>query len=766
PAADITGVGVRVNLGAPTALVKNVKYGAATTSGVWDGTLTLAAGTYTIDAQATSSAGTVNSNSLSVTVSATKGDGNLLVRDNAAQLCTDCHSLPTHSSEATGSTYGSWSTSCRDCHTPHATHNVFLVGETITPPPRGASSTTPKAVAFSNTSGTPGNTAARTTATYVNTDNTGPCQVCHTLTLYYRADGSSPGGAGHQTGNRCTDCHQHQSGMAVNCTGCHGLAGRTGAVAGTDPKLPAAPPRDTTGTTVTTARGVGAHQAHLNQNTLRTNPLACADCHPANNAHQGTRDLAWSPLANGTTANVVLTPNFNGTTCASTWCHSAGGTYGGSIPSPAWTAGPSQAACGTCHGAPPPAPHPANPNCNSCHAGYATTGLNTTAKVTHIDGVIQVPAAGSCTACHGTAGRTPVAGLAGTDPNIAVAPPMDTTGSTAADAHMAHINKQSAPVQCLDCHGTLPAPGDPSHPNGTHDVTFAASALANQNGGFATYVAGTCNSTYCHGATLPATAKGSNTAPIWTDVVGCGSCHGAPPGDAIHSAAGAVTTCYRCHNQTVNSSGGIVVNAGLHVNGTVETNVNQNGCEACHGQANRLNANGSAATFFEAAPPTSTTGAASGVAVGVHQVHVNGTRSKNVECQECHLGSTAFEPFSPNPASMWLHADDVVDLAFGPLASQGGALPSYVLGSGAGCAATYCHGNFNGGVGAANVTPNWTASGTLGCTACHGAPPALPHPQVSTCGTCHGTGYSATTVQQVSHIDGTTTGQTFGCSAC
>ena len=40
-------------------------------------------------------------------------------------------------------------------------------------------------------------------------------------------------------------------------------------------------------------------------------------------------DLAWSPLSNGVTANIPLVPNFNGTSCATTWCHSLGGSYGG-----------------------------------------------------------------------------------------------------------------------------------------------------------------------------------------------------------------------------------------------------------------------------------------------------------------------------------------------------------------------------------------------------------------------------------------------------
>ena len=55
---------------------------------------------------------------------------------------------------------------------------------------------------------------------FVNGTNTGPCQVCHTLTKYYRRDGSNPGG-GHIT-TLCLDCHKHPTAFApTGCEGCH-----------------------------------------------------------------------------------------------------------------------------------------------------------------------------------------------------------------------------------------------------------------------------------------------------------------------------------------------------------------------------------------------------------------------------------------------------------------------------------------------------------------------------------------------------------------
>jgi predicted CxxxxCH...CXXCH cytochrome family protein len=77
------------------------------------------------------------------------------------------------------------------------------------------------------------------------------------------------------------------------------------------------------------------------------------------------------------------------------------------------------------------------------------------------------------------------------------------------------------------------------------------------------------------------------------------------------------------------------------------------------------------------------------------------------------------------------------------------------------CSSTYCH-----GTGA----PSWTAVGTLGCTACHAAPPALPHPANATCGNCH-TGYTATTIPNFlpaasTHLDGHPDSASVGCTAC
>ena len=234
----------------------------------------LAAGTYTFKACARNAAGALVSQPVTVTVRAAgTGDGSLLVRDNASQLCSDCHDqnkIKTHSSESTRSAKGTWSTTCRDCHTPHGTRNLYLVKEQIVPPAAGGAYQAVKDVRIATTVGDSNVSGVTSPAqsSFVNTDNSGPCQVCHTRTVnpgntlqrrwqntgnddthYTAAGGTQP----------CTDCHQHQSGFAAGepvgggatCSGCHStlFKGMNGTVAKVSKHgLGSASPTDTAAT--------------------------------------------------------------------------------------------------------------------------------------------------------------------------------------------------------------------------------------------------------------------------------------------------------------------------------------------------------------------------------------------------------------------------------------------------------------------------------------------------------------------------------------
>ena len=219
-------------------LYVNTSYGSTATSGVYEvgpfvsgnsPGLNPATGKYTIRVQATNALGNVWSAPVGLVVTGGTGDGNLLVRDNSSQLCSDCHAVKTHSSEELGNDFGSWYVGCRGCHTPHGTTNASLISTEIQPPAVNKL-LPPSKVQFSKRTGFFSGDAATSPqdASYANTTSvadasrrTGPCQVCHTRTQYYQGTANP---AEHYTGT-CATCHAHTSGFAgTGCTGCHGTA--------------------------------------------------------------------------------------------------------------------------------------------------------------------------------------------------------------------------------------------------------------------------------------------------------------------------------------------------------------------------------------------------------------------------------------------------------------------------------------------------------------------------------------------------------------
>ena len=166
-------------------------------------------------------------------------------------------------------------------------------------------------------------------------------------------------------------------------------------------------------------------------------------------------------------------------------------------------------------------------------------------------------------------------------------------------------------------------------------------------------------------------------------------------------------------------------------------------CTSCHGDAARVAIAGADANL-KSAPPTGTKGetATTTRAVGAHQAHLNkGSVSNPIACTECHVVPTATN-----------HSNGAVGVTFGTLAKTGNKTPTW---SGSTCSASYCHGNFTGGAVAA--APAWTGA-AMTCTSCHGGPPAtgdhMRNDHQVACSTCHGTGYSATTVNKALHVNG------------
>lgn len=104
---------------------------------------------------------------------------------------------------------------------------------------------------------------------YVDGSGGGICEVCHTLTAYYRTDGTSPGGD-HQIGTSCSLCHSHCDEFAPS--------------GGTGP----------------------GHDRHIQANAKGPDPLECSYCHQSSY-------LLGEIVASG----------------ACDTCHSPGGAYNG-----------------------------------------------------------------------------------------------------------------------------------------------------------------------------------------------------------------------------------------------------------------------------------------------------------------------------------------------------------------------------------------------------------------------------------------------------
>jgi predicted CxxxxCH...CXXCH cytochrome family protein len=176
-------------------------------------------------------------------------------------------------------------------------------------------------------------------------------------------------------------------------------------------------------------------------------------------------------------------------------------------------------------------------------------------------------------------------------------------------------------------------------------------------------------------------------------------------------------------------------------------------CQTCHGG---LSGN--------AAPPRATTGETStgALRVGAHQAHLaDSAFRKAVACGECHVVPRTTD-----------HANGVVDVVFGTLATHGGAPAAFAVDGPTGsCSGVYCH----GGSLASNAVkprPTWNAAAPapLGCTSCHGAPPSSHFAGNTDCHACHPATVKADGTIDVAgghHIDGVVDVRNdLACDAC
>ncbi|HTR55821.1 MAG TPA: CxxxxCH/CxxCH domain-containing protein [Kofleriaceae bacterium] len=562
------------------------------------------------------------------------------------------------------------------------------------------------------------------------------------------------------------------------CDSCHGGGGIY------------SPPKDAHGNTATTAPGVGAHAQHMTTTSAWHASINCNECHlvPGSTTDEthldGIDEVYMDPTIQvpgsptGTGGHLQIPGavwNSTAFTCTNTYCHGGGASplTGGGTQTPLWTkVDGTQSQCTSCHGMPPPAPHPVDSDCGKCHPTM-TAGNNTTITypAKHIDGNVDVIDDQPCNTCHGDATATPVAG-----DNLVNAPPVDTTGGMSTSlrgvgAHQAHMGPSTwrAPISCGECH-TVPTSllsiGHVDHPLPAY-VKFG-----NLAGTASSWNGSTCSGVYCHGATLSdggVAAGGSATKPVWTTVDGsqsqCGSCHGLPPPTPAHASVTAGDLdCGKCHDQTMTAGQpGVITNPALHIDGAVEVNTDQP-CNQCHGSAGTPTSNGAAIN----APPKDTLGntATNTRGVGAHQSHLTPSSLffKQVLCQDCHTVPAAVNSVG--------HIDHPLP-AYVIFSTRAGSSPTW---NGATCANVYCHGatlsDGSAGAGGAATSPIWAKvdGSQAQCTSCHGNPPPAPHPQQSDCGTCHNDvtpGAPTTFSDPTRHIDGNLdVTSTQACNSC
>jgi predicted CxxxxCH...CXXCH cytochrome family protein len=565
-----------------------------------------------------------------------------------------------------------------------------------------------------------------------------------------------------------------------SCSSCHGDPARAASIAGTDLQLVSAPPVAPPGAP---ASVVGAHLAHLNPNpsTMVAAPVACAECHvvPADAAHATSppaQKVTFGALARSRGASPSYVAGSGG--CAASYCHGKFAFNGvsGSNATPIWT-DTAGMTCTSCHGMPPTG-HPAivvaatAASCAACHPQSVNADGTIVASGAHLDGKADVAALG-CTTCHGDAARKGI--LAGTDKNLASSPPVATANApaSAVGAHIGHLNPTAAsalmgPMACTECHLV---PTDSAHATNPPAQKVVFGILAKTGGAAPTFVAGTagCAASYCHGNFSFIGVSGSNATPIWTDVAAmtCTSCHGMPPtGHVAVAAPVTAVACATCHPRSINADGSINRVDKGHLNGLPDTSAL--GCASCHGDVARKGTLPGTDVNLASAPPVAPPNAPA-YAVGTHLGHVNPTAASSlmapIACAECHVVPVDSAHAKTPPAQK---------VVFGTFSKTGGATPSWAAGT-AGCAASYCHGNFTfNGVSGANATPIWTDAAAMTCNSCHGMPPtghiAVAAPvTAASCAQCHPAAVNADgsiNATAKGHLNGKADVTALACTTC
>jgi predicted CxxxxCH...CXXCH cytochrome family protein len=398
--------------------------------------------------------------------------------------------------------------------------------------------------------------------------------------------------------------------MVAACTGCHGDPNRVE----TNPLVNAAPPFTPSGATA--SPGINAHLAHLRAGPIG-GAIACKECHVVPTSPFHATGMPVKVLFTGAdfAARNGAIPQFDKATisCATNYCHGSTLNAGGSLLTPTWDGGPSQAACGTCHAAPPPSHAATSTDCSTCHPQTVKPdGTIDVAGGFHVNGSVEATGSGhpagwadpaqhgaavnaqgmnGCKTCHGPALDGGTAGVscsschtAGWQTNCTFchgAPPAShaATSTTCASCHPGTVNADGTINDAggLHANGTLEVTGG-NHPTGWSDpAVHGAEVNANGMNGCKT-----CHGPALDGGTAGVSCSSCHTAGWQTN---CTFCHSAPPSSGRHSKHSG-RSCGDCHPGYTKTS----VNAATHDDGTRQVgnlvtawNATTLKCTGCHG---------------------------------------------------------------------------------------------------------------------------------------------------------------------------------------
>jgi len=208
----------------------------------------------------------------------------------------------------------------------------------------------------------------------------------------------------------CLTCHTEENGPEA-CNTCHGDPSSGGHIF---------PPKDLEGDTSTTARGVGAHIAHLVTNNL-SDRIRCSNCHIFPTSFDAPGHIDSPPPAEVTFGRIAVinrginsSYDYSTISCSNTYCHGnfvakrdtshfqfmyedsnglpSDSMYGNNV-TVVWNqVDGTQAKCGTCHGLPPTGHRYQTfpSSCATCHAGVVDTEGNIIDPTKHINGQVDI----------------------------------------------------------------------------------------------------------------------------------------------------------------------------------------------------------------------------------------------------------------------------------------------------------------------------------------------------------------------------------------